>query len=155
MVTCGSSLVSLDYLLSHGGMGSPFSGCCQRCCGLWLCWKLYCYRWSLIWWSLPTVQLLQNSPHCFVNFVLFACLTCMCFLCAVCPCVFLVCTHAQGCLHKWLNLKVVLIQEHISHTRARAHAQYNSIGCTIHTNVAPTHMSCSQSFSFCTTTLTP
>ena len=25
MVTCGSSLVSLDYLLSHGGMGSPLA----------------------------------------------------------------------------------------------------------------------------------
>ena len=45
-------------------------------------------RWSLIWWSLPTVQLLQNSLHCFVNFVLFVCLTCMYFLCAVCPCVY-------------------------------------------------------------------
>ena len=35
-------LVSLDCPLSHGGMGSPFSACCRRCCGLWLCWKLYC-----------------------------------------------------------------------------------------------------------------
>ena len=32
-------------------------------------------RWSLICWSLPTVQLLQNSPH----FFLFVCFTCMCF----------------------------------------------------------------------------
>ena len=32
------------------------------------------------------VQLLKNSSHCFVNFVLFVCLTCMCFLCAVCVC---------------------------------------------------------------------
>ena len=30
MVTRGLSLVSLNCLLSHGGIASPFSGCCRR-----------------------------------------------------------------------------------------------------------------------------
>ena len=30
----------------------------------------------------------------------FMCMFDMCFLCAVCLCVFLVCTHAQGCLYE-------------------------------------------------------
>ena len=38
--------------------------------------------------NLLIVELLQNVPHCLVNFVLFVCLTCMCFLRAVCLRVF-------------------------------------------------------------------
>ena len=124
MVTRGSTLVSLDCPLSPGGMDSPFSACHDHAvdCGsvgsstarwshvasglyrgvsslVTLLWQPSCHGgWVASLWSLPTVQLLQNFPHCFVNFVLFVRLTCMCFLCAVCLCVFLVCTHAQGCL---------------------------------------------------------
>ena len=49
-------------------------------------------RWSLIWWSLPMVQLLQNSPHCFVNFVLFVFDMYVLFMCSMSVCFFL-CVH--------------------------------------------------------------
>ena len=56
------------------------SGLCRGVSSLvTLLWQPSCHGGigSLFWWSLPTVQLLQNFPHCFVNFV-YLCLTCMC-----------------------------------------------------------------------------
>ena len=80
------SLVSLDCLPSHGGMGSLFSGCCRQCCGLWLSWKLLGgHMWQVVrimvfqvsqfyygshlvmvgwvpfWWSLQNVS---KTLHC-------------------------------------------------------------------------------------------
>ena len=148
-----SSCPGLVFCLLWGSLQSLLDGHVVRL------WSLSTICWVMVEWVAPLVAVANGAASTeFSSLFCELCFICvfdmyvsfMCFLCAVCPCVFLVYTHAQGCLHKWLNLKLVLIQEHISHTRA--HAQYTSIGCTIHTNVAPT---CSQSFSFCTTTLPP
>ena len=86
-------------------MGSSFSGCCRRLEALLLgghTWQVVRIMVSRLQPSCHggmgsliarTVQLLQNSPHSFVNFALFVFDMDVLFMC--CMCVVLVCTHAD------------------------------------------------------------
>ena len=79
-----SSLVTLLWQPScHGGMGSLFGSHCRRC-SIYRAFLIGLWTWFV-----------RLTWHCTCWYVLFMC----------CMCVFLVCTHAQGCLamNEWLN----------------------------------------------------